>query len=109
MDNINESDWKYLSELRKTLLERLCNRILDNIETECKGKKRKPDVHEQYRKIYNLIKKWDETVADCFNDWNRSDIFFNILFLIKYQVITNKEINKLSDDTKERIKVYSNR
>jgi hypothetical protein len=68
---IKESDWKYLKDLKKTLLDRLCNQILDNIQAECSPEKRAPDVHEQYRKIYRLIKKWDKTVADCFNEWSR--------------------------------------
>lgn len=106
MSGINEADWKYMRGMKKTLLDRLCNRILDDIYTESGVAKREPDVHEQYLKIYRLIKKWDKVVADCFDDWSRSELFFKILFLIKYQVITDAEIEKLSDETKEQIKFY---
>ena len=106
MSDIKESDWKYLRNLKKTLLDRLCNRILDNMQAESNLEKREPDVHEQYLKVYCLIKKWDKIVADCFDDWSRSNIIFNILFLIKHQVITDEEIDQLSDETKERLKFH---
>lgn len=106
MSEINESDWKYLKNMKKTLLDRLCNRILDNIQAECNIEKREPDVHKHYLKVYPLIKKWDKMIADCFDNWSRSDIIFNILFLIKYQVITNEEIDQLSDETRKRLKVH---
>jgi hypothetical protein len=109
MVDFPESDWKYLRNLKKTLLDRLCHRILDNIQAECSMEKRDLDVHEQYRKIYHLVKKLDKVVADCFNDWSRSNIIFNILFLIKYQAITAEEIDRLSGETREQIKLYINR
>lgn len=106
MSDIKESDWKFLRNMKKTLLDRLCNRILDNIQAECNIEKREPDVHEQYLKVYHLIKNWDKMVADCFDDWRRSNIFYNILFLIKHQVITDEEIDQLSDETKKRLKFH---
>ena len=68
MRDIPESDWKYMKNLKKVLLDRLCNRILDNLHEESSSPKREPDVHQQYLKIYQLIKKWDKLVADCFDD-----------------------------------------
>ena len=106
MNDIKESDWKYLRNLKKELLDRLCNRILDDVRTEYGLEKREPDAHEQYLKVYNLIKKRDKMVADCFDDWSRSDIIFNILFLIKYKVITAEEVAQLSDETKEQLKFH---
>ena len=106
MNAIQESDWKYLRNPKKALLDRLCNRILDNIQTECSLKKRQPDVHQQYCKVYDLIKKQDKMVADCFDDWSRSNVIFKILFLIRYQVVTKEEIDNLSDETRERIKLH---
>lgn len=106
MSDFKESDWKYMRSMKKTLLDRLCNRILDNIQAESNVVKREPDVHEQYLKVYRLIKKWDKIVADCFDDWSRSNLIFNILFLIKHQVITDAEIEQLSDETKKQLKFH---
>ena len=106
MNDIKESDWKYLRDLKKTLLDRLCNRILDDIQLECGLEKREPDVHEQYLKIYGLVEKGDRMIAECFDDWRRSTIIYHIVFLIKYQVITKDEIDQLSDETKERLKFH---
>ena len=106
MSDIKESDWKYLRSLKKALLDRLCNRILDNIQAECNPEKRELDAHEQYLKVYHLVNKGDKMVADCFDYWRRSNIIYKILFLIKHQVITDEEIAQLSDETKERLKLY---
>lgn len=106
MSDIKESDWKYLRNLKKVLLDRLCNRILDNIQAECTSAKREPDVHEQYLTVYRQVEKMDKIVADCFDDWSRSKIIFRVLFLIKHRVITDEEIEQLSDETKERVKSY---
>ena len=104
MTDIQESDWKYLRNLKKTLLDRLCHRILDDIQAECAAVKREPDAHRQYLEVYHLVEKSDRIVADCFDDWSRSKIFFKVLFLIEHRVITEAEVEQLSDQTKERIK-----
>ena len=106
MNDLKESDWKYLRNLKKTLLDRLCNRILDDMQAECNPEKRQPDVHQQYCKVYDLVKKRDKMVANCFDKWSRSDAIFNILFLIKYKVLTEEEIAQFSDETRERIKLH---
>lgn len=104
---MNESDWKYMRDKKKTLLDRLCNRILDDLHNQTGVAARQPDVHQQYLKVYRLIKKWDKVVADCFDGWCRSELFFfKILFLIKHQVITDAEVDQLSEETKEQIKSY---
>ncbi len=106
MIDIKESDWKYLRNLKKVLLDRLCNRILDDIRTECGMEKREQDAHEQYLKVYDLIETGDRMIAECFDDWRRSNIILHIVFLIKHQVIAKDEIDQLSDETKERLKFH---
>ena len=80
MNDLNESDWKYLRNLKKTLLDRLFNRILDDIHAESNPEKRQSDVHQQYCKVYALVENQDKMVADCFDDWRRSNAIFKILF-----------------------------
>ena len=80
MNDLNESDWKYLRNLKKTLLDRLFNRILDDIQAESNPEKRQSDVHQQYCKVYALVENQDKMVADCFDDWRRSNAIFKILF-----------------------------
>lgn len=106
MNDIHESDWKYLRNLKKTLLDRLCHRVMDTIQTECGPDKREPDAHKQYLKVYDLIHNGDKTIGNCFDDWRRNNIIFKILFLIKHQVITDAEIDQLSSETKERLKLH---
>ena len=80
MNDLNESDWKYLRNLKKTLLDRLFNRILDDIQAESNPEKRQSDVHQQYCKVYALVENQDKMVADCFDDLRRSNAIFKILF-----------------------------
>ncbi|HEX2953097.1 MAG TPA: peptide ABC transporter substrate-binding protein [Bacillota bacterium] len=106
LNSINETDWKYLRSMKKTWLDRVCNRILDNIQMECNVEQRQPDVHEQYLRIYRLVEKQDKMIADCFDDWSRSNVIFNILFLIENQVLTHEEVEQFSDETKKQLEFH---
>ncbi len=75
-ETIPERDWKYLKKIKSEMLEALCDRINKEarhiLEVSAKSE------HEKYLSLYRHIKDSDQLVADCFNDWRRSNIFFKI-------------------------------
>jgi hypothetical protein len=107
MADFNEADWKHLARLKKVMLNRLCNRILDELHEESAPAKRGEDAHEQYLRVYKLMEKWDDVIAVCFNDWRRSRAFQNLLFQIQHQVITKEEIAGLSEETRKKLDLYN--
>ncbi len=111
MADFNDTDWKHLARLKKVMLDRLCNRILDELHQESGATKRVAseggeDAHQQYLKVYKLMEKWDDVIAVCFNDWRRSRAFQNLLYQIEHQVITKEEIDGLSEETRKKLDLY---
>jgi hypothetical protein len=105
MKTVQEADWKYMARLKPVLLERLCNRILDQIQAESHPKKRPGGAHEQYLQVFKLVADNDRLVADCFDGWSRSKLFEKIAFLHKYKVITPDELLGLSEETRDILRL----
>jgi hypothetical protein len=103
--NFPESDWKILARLKPLALDRLCQRILKKaggIITSAQ----KDEHHRAYLDLYKYIQTSDETVADCFNDWKRSQA---INFLVNWRtndLLTEDEFNAFSPETRAMVEVW---
>jgi hypothetical protein len=42
-------------------------------------------------------------VADCFNDWRRSNILDKLLMLRRHQLLTDEHVSRLSAQTQGRL------
>ena len=103
MHEFNESDWKYLRKIQEQMLNRLCDKLLDKLNEETKQEARKDGSHKQYLKVYRLLKELDDEIAVCFNDWRRSTILTRLLAMKRLGVISEQEVNGLSEETKRRL------
>ena len=98
-NNFPESDWNTLSRLKSLALDRLCQRILQKAggildQTQEGG------YHRAYLDLYKHIHTSDKTVADCFNDWRRSQA---INILVNWQandLLTEEEFSAFSTETR---------
>ena len=70
MTHFAESDWKRLKALHPIALDRYCGRVLTEVANIGNGTE--PSNHEKYRKLYQLLRERDNTVARIFNDVKRS-------------------------------------
>ena len=102
MRTIPERDWKYLRGIEKELLAELCGRInrkaLEILQAPEVGE------HERYLKLYRHYRESDKIVADCFNDWRRSDIVLKLLLIRKQKLLSAEMVAKLSEETRELLK-----
>jgi hypothetical protein len=94
-----ESDWKTLFRLKPLVLDRLCQRILQEAggildHTEEGGH------HRAYLDLYKHIHTSDETVADCFNDWKRSRALEILINWRLERLLTDEEFAAFSPDTR---------
>ena len=96
---IKESDWKYLRSIFDEMLQELCSRINNQAAEIALAEDGSP--HEQYRKLYRHIKDSDKNIADCFNDWRRSNIKMKILSLRKHGLLLDEHVRSLSNETQE--------
>jgi len=103
LNSINESDWKYLKKLYSDLLERACSQI--NLEATFLLKNTgNKNQYQIYNYIYEHYHENDQIISDCFDDHKRSTAKIKILNLVKYNIITDSELNGFSDDIIELVK-----
>jgi len=100
--SIPEKDWKYLRGINADLLNKLCSRI--NQETTSIINKESKSDHEKYLQVYKHIEKSDNIIAECFNDWRRSDILIKIRSLCQHKILTSEHIKNFSGTTLEYLK-----
>ncbi len=102
--SIQESDWKYLRKRELDMLSTLFGRI--NEQSKDILNDQSASEHEKYLKMYDHIKKSDKIVADCFNDWRRSNIWLKIQYLRRYDLLTDEHLDQMSNGVRTLIEHY---
>jgi hypothetical protein len=103
MNRIPEKDWKYLSGIKAELIEVLCARI--NGEATRIATDASLSQHERFLRLHRHLGKGNQTVADCFDDWRRSNMLVNIQVLRKHHLLTNEHVGRLSTETRESLEL----
>ena len=83
------------------MLEALCGRINDEARRIVAGQA--SSQHERFLRLYVHLVKGDELVADCFDDWRRSNILDKLLVLRKHQLLTDEHLSRLSAEAQEML------
>ena len=99
---ISEIDWKYLRSVQSELLFSLCERINRKaMEILRSGEMSERD---KYKNLYQHILHSDKIVANCFDDWRRSNIRLKVVMLHRNSLLTEENMRHLSDETKDILK-----
>lgn len=98
--DIAEPDWKLLRKLKPLALERLCQRILDEIGVALTDSK---SPHERYLAVYSLVQKRDKDVAIAFNDLRRSTALLCLGAMRSLDLISDEEFAGFSAATRDTI------
>lgn len=93
---IAESDWKLWRALSKEALERYCQKILTEAASLEKGG---DSAHARYLKLYRLLQRRDQEIADVFNDPRRSRACLQIALALRSRIIMRAELANFSEDT----------
>ncbi|HLU93650.1 MAG TPA: hypothetical protein VKZ54_05975 [Membranihabitans sp.] len=102
---IPEEDWKIYKIIFPKALDRICERVLDEIE-EIRSQEG-PSNHEKYLQIYKLIKKSDRNIGNIFNDYRRSTALIRLGQMNSFGLLTPQEIGELSEETQALLKFLS--
>jgi len=97
MGTIPERDWKFLRSIQEELLATLCGRI-NRKSAEILRDARRSET-EKYRELYQHVRDSDRIVADCFDDWRRSNLWLKLGQLCKHELLTPDHLTRLSEDT----------
>ena len=96
-DQFPEPDWRTLRKLQPILLDRLCRRVLKEIEFAASDTSR--EAHETYLKLVELAQRRDRDIADGFNDMRRSTATLRIFHLRRLDLMTDEEFARFSAET----------
>ena len=101
---IHESDWRVFRRLHSIALERFSKRVLEEVRevAACET-----DYHDCYRKVYELIRNRDKTMAAAFDDPRRSNAFLLLANIIGEELLTAEELKQFSHEVQARIKMIS--
>jgi hypothetical protein len=97
--SLPEKDWKYLRSIEPELLSDLCRKINQRAEDIIRSES--GSEHEKYLALYKHIKASDKIVADCFNDWRPSNLWYIVPLLRRHNVLKDEQIANLSDEARE--------
>jgi hypothetical protein len=101
MGDIKESDWKRLRVLQDTLLDRLCQRILQGLsETINRPGK---TYHERYGEAYKVMKEGDSEVARMFDEMSRSTALLKLMAMRGEGLLTEEEVKSFSPELQKQL------
>ncbi|MDT8325716.1 MAG: hypothetical protein RRA94_16495, partial [Bacteroidota bacterium] len=81
---LEERDWKYMRRIHDEMLHVLCRRI--NYKAAEIAGREFGNPHEHYLELFTHVRESDKIVADCFNDWRRSNIHRKIRALREHDL-----------------------
>src|SRR5512137_1900028 len=94
-----EKDWKYLRSIEPELLSDLCRKIHQRAAQLLSSEF--DSEHKKYLALYKHMEDSDKVVADCFNDWRRSTLWFILPLLRRHGLLKDEQIANLSDVARE--------
>lgn len=94
-----EADWKVLRSVKDAALNRLCERIMK----ECRRvmDDGSQSAHQRYLRLYKLIQRRDDDIANAFNDMRRSRAVQRIAWMRYLGLLTDEEWQRFSPRTRE--------
>lgn len=107
MNDITETDWKLLRELKPIVLERLCSRILEQVALQCSAKSE--TSHQRFLKTLSLMETGNDDVARAFDDLRRSNAVERLRTMISMKLITDEELLGFSHGLRREIGIGEGR
>ncbi|HYW75602.1 MAG TPA: hypothetical protein VFA48_03130 [Gammaproteobacteria bacterium] len=93
---ISESDWKKFKKIKESALERFCGGAMDECQEVLAN--RDASNHARYLYLYKLVVNYDKRIASLFNDHSRSKAMIQLMLLRQEGLVTNDELETLSEE-----------
>ena len=102
LGNIPESDWRHFKRVHGVLVERFCQRTLDELAAMLRA--REGSAHDQYRRAYELIEQRDEELARAFDDYRRSTAVMQLVIMRRMGLLSDEELAAFSEQTQQAVR-----
>jgi hypothetical protein len=100
--NIPESDWRHFKRVHQVLLERFCERTLDDLRAMLRATE--GSAHEQYRRAYKLLEVRDQELARAFDDFRRSTAIMQLVIMRRMGLLSDDELSVFSEQTQQIVR-----
>ncbi|MFZ1711154.1 MAG: hypothetical protein WAW20_21415, partial [Anaerolineae bacterium] len=100
-----EGDWRHLSRLKASALQRLCRVILDEAQGLIAAAE-DGGCHSAYLALYRHIQERDQLVADSVNRWSRSHALSHLVLWRQHNLITDEEFAAFSPETRAAVDAW---
>lgn len=94
-----ESDWKLFREVRETALERLCERILHEVQEISSDPA--AGFHDRYVRVFRLLERRDRELADAFDAPRRSQAMVQLARMNSLRLLEPEELARFTTSTRE--------
>jgi len=103
---VPESDWKVFRELREVALERLCERILDEVATVISNSSR--THRERFGELFGLIRDRNHDIARGFDGPKRSAMLAQLSVNYSLDLLKPSDMARFSAETRESVESLAN-
>jgi hypothetical protein len=100
--NIPEADWRHFKRVHQVLMERFCQRTLDDLRVMLRATE--GSAHEQYRRAYELLQDRDEELARAFDDFRRSTAIMQLAIMRRMGLLGDDELSVFSEQTQQTVR-----
>jgi len=98
---IPESDWKVLRELKPMLLERFCRRVLADVPRAVNNNSE--THHQRFLRVFRLLREEDDELAQAFDDIRRSNAIRKLTAMRMLGLLTDDEFMRFRPETRSSI------
>jgi hypothetical protein len=102
LGSIPESDWRHFKRVHQVLLERFCERTLDDLRAMLRATE--GSAHERYRRAYKLLEDRDEELARAFDDFRRSTAIMQLAIMRRMGLLSDDELSVFSEQTQQTVR-----
>lgn len=100
---IKESDWKLLRQIYRVPLERLCQRILKEIDAVSADSTK--TYHQRYLEIFDIIQRRNKDIAMAFDNMRRSTALTQLAIIYSKGLLTQEEFLRFSQETRSIVEM----
>lgn len=101
-----ESDWKLFRQLRAMALERLCERVLTQVQEISSDAT--ASFHDRYVRAFRLLERQDRELADAFNAPRRSQAMVQLARMKSLRLLEPEELARFTTSTREVLAILTN-
>jgi hypothetical protein len=83
------------------LLQTFCKRVNDKASRLLANSSL--SEHEKFMRLFEHFIEQNQILAQCFDDWRRSNIFSKLISLRMQRLLTEKYFSRLSEETRAKI------